>query len=726
LIIVILTAALAFTGPARAAGTTITVDGTADDATVANLHGNLHCDLREAVDNVNNNGQPNTDCASGSVTPGEVDTIEFNLSGGGAQTITLAASLALNEPVILDGTTEGLYAGVPLVRIDGGGSVNQGVLVNSPSTIKALMVTRFVNPCVLIDYVGTSTDHATLVASYIGTDGMNDLGGTFGVEITGAAYAQVGGLADADRNVISGNTRNIQFDGGADNNTVVGNYIGLTSDGAAVLPGTQSYGVEFTASGTAGATNNRVLFNRIAGSNNVDVHFDSQYDDNNVIQGNYIGTNAAGTSNLGDVDGIVVSAGDNNLIGSTSDMGKRNLIAGMSEIGVEVVSGTGTIVSDNVLGMDASGTAGLSGSGVGIETSSGDVQITENWVANWGTGIWLNSVSTLDSGSSGNCVTGNSVGMDNTTGSAVDFMNNWWGDATGPSGQGTGGGDSIASDDTVNFDPWDTSREPICSAFANFGIASLDFGNQLVGSSRTQIIQLFSAGTIPLNLSDVGVTSSPFSIVPAGTTCSTSAPLAVGAACLIAVKFSPTKAATYSKNFSLGSDSVPATSDITLTGKGVSGTQALKNPGFETDADLNGLPDVWSFANLSAGSDRRDCTFHHAGSCSLVLTGNGVQKTATQVFTHNGAAGDDFTFWLWSQASGVPPGSAYRLQVKLYKGSTVKASKTMNFTVGTHGFQKVSGTFTAPTAYTKVVYKIVFQAASGTAWFDSASLKWAP
>jgi hypothetical protein len=92
----------------------------------------------------------------------------------------------------------------------------------------------------------------------------------------------------------------------------------------------------------------------------------------------------------------------------------------------------------------------------------------------------------------------------------------------------------------------------------------------------------------------------------------------------------------------------------------------------------------------------------------------------------SGVAGNDFTFSLWSRAAAIPAGSVYQLQVSFYNGAALKATRIMKFAAGTHGFQKVGGTFTATSAYTKVVFKITLKASSGTAWFDSAALHWAP
>ena len=60
-------------------------------------------------------------------SPG-LDVISFNISGGSEQTITLNSALPqLNDPVIIDGSTQPGFSGKPLIEINGAGA---GVGVN--------------------------------------------------------------------------------------------------------------------------------------------------------------------------------------------------------------------------------------------------------------------------------------------------------------------------------------------------------------------------------------------------------------------------------------------------------------------------------------------------------------------------------------------------------------------------------------------------------------------
>src|SRR3989442_992427 len=53
------------------------------------------------------------------------DTIQFKIAASGVQTIALTSALPeVTDPVVIDGTTEGGFAGTPLIVIDG---TNAGV-----------------------------------------------------------------------------------------------------------------------------------------------------------------------------------------------------------------------------------------------------------------------------------------------------------------------------------------------------------------------------------------------------------------------------------------------------------------------------------------------------------------------------------------------------------------------------------------------------------------------
>src|SRR5262249_3559989 len=90
---------------------------------------------------------------------------------------------------------------------------------------------------------------------------------------------------------------------------------------------------------------------------------------NNTVQGNFIGTNAAGTAALPNGYGLLIQVATNNTIGGTAP-GAGNLISGNASIGVVIVeNSTGNVVQGNLIGTDVTGT-------VAIGNASGGVAIT--------------------------------------------------------------------------------------------------------------------------------------------------------------------------------------------------------------------------------------------------------------------------------------------------------------------------------------------------------------
>lgn len=82
-----------------------------------------------------------------------------------------------------------------------------------------------------------------------------------------------------------------------------------------------------------------------------------------------------------------------------------------------------------------------------------------------------------------NSIVGNNNGVENGMGVALTAENNWWGDATGPSGEGPGYGDSVSVN--VDFDPFLTSN-PFTSG------VNLTSANSLICTSDASLSVDFS------------------------------------------------------------------------------------------------------------------------------------------------------------------------------------------------------------------------------------------
>ena len=84
---------------------------------------------------------------------------------------------------------------------------------------------------------------------------------------------------------------------------------------------------------------------------------DSSGASGDVVQGNYIGTTAAGTAALGNIgSGIAVTGGTNDTIGGTA-IGAGNVISGNTTAGITLDNASGVVILGNLIGTNATGTA---------------------------------------------------------------------------------------------------------------------------------------------------------------------------------------------------------------------------------------------------------------------------------------------------------------------------------------------------------------------------------
>jgi uncharacterized repeat protein (TIGR01451 family) len=244
-----------------------------------------------------------------------------------------------------------------------------------------------------------------------------------------AASNRVGGTTDADRNVISGNTQIGVAINNATMNGIQGNYIGTDVTGNAIIANRQS-GVDVFNTGiignfiggTATGAGNLISGNGSHGNFGVGVHL-SNNSASTVVQGNRIGTNAAGTAALPNANGgIQLSSSNANTIGGTTP-GAGNLISGNGSnagqpgnvgegVGIFGNSGANN-VQGNLIGTNGSGTAALPNTGTGIaiaganNTVGGTSVGARNLISGNGSdGVYIFSVAT------GSVVQNNFIGTD--------------------------------------------------------------------------------------------------------------------------------------------------------------------------------------------------------------------------------------------------------------------------------------------------------------------------
>jgi len=297
--------------PASAA--TITVTSTGDTIAVDGA-----VTLREAITSINNGANVNADVVAVGAY-GTNDQIVFNIPGTGLQTIAPTSNLPnITKPVTIDGYTQPGSSPNTLaigdnaaIKIDLSGVNNPSITGLSVRTSNAIIRGLAIHLCgAPLDIRGGSGNK--VIGNFLGTDPTGSI-----VDWPSIAYVlyledtsnnTIGGTAPADRNIISGG-----IDGG-------GLFINTNSS---------------TSSG-------------------------------NIVQGNYIGTNAAGLAALPSVTGISFSnSATNTLIGGTA-AGAGNLISGNETFGIHLAGSASNVIQGNLIGTDATGSAPLGNGSVFI------------------------------------------------------------------------------------------------------------------------------------------------------------------------------------------------------------------------------------------------------------------------------------------------------------------------------------------------------------------------
>lgn len=89
----------------------------------------------------------------------------------------------------------------------------------------------------------------------------------------------------------------------------------------------------------------------------------------------------------------------------------------------------------------------------GVSVDGGSVTaVCSTFISNTGDAVHVTSSGTPDVQIFGSTIMGNGSGVNNLGGTAVDALSNWWGDPTGPGGDGPGSGDAVWG--SVLYDPW--------------------------------------------------------------------------------------------------------------------------------------------------------------------------------------------------------------------------------------------------------------------------------
>lgn len=274
---------------------------------------------------------------------------------------------------------------------------------------------------VYINYVLTPDASGNRVlGNFIGTDASGFLArsnGADGITIFGATATVIGGTNAGARNVISGNAKRGIYvtvnPGGGTSNLIQGNFIGVNAAGAGVLPNGWS-GVELykAANNTIGGGN------VISGNLFSGLTVSDGLSVNNRIVGNLIGTDVLGTSALGNFfDGVLLAGVSNNVVGGLT-AAERNVISGNGQNGIYFFGATtsSNSVLGNFIGTDASGRMELGNqlSGVWLEGQNNVVGNGTSGAGNLISANLGNGIYLVGVSASNNVLAGNLIGLDVT------------------------------------------------------------------------------------------------------------------------------------------------------------------------------------------------------------------------------------------------------------------------------------------------------------------------
>jgi Calx-beta domain/Right handed beta helix region len=287
--------------------------------------------------------------------------IHFAIESG-LQTIHLQSVLPpITHSVVIDGTTQPGFSGTPIIELDAMNAVVHDVPMETlidvtarGCTIRGLVINNLGTGIA----VALSGGQCVVEGNYIGPSAQ----GGYARDYTGIGVGiystenRIGGTTALSRNVISHTGYGIQISLQG-NNQILGNFIGTDATGTQIVRNVP-YGILLQV-----GNSNLIAGNLISGANDYGLWLESSA---NVVRGNFIGTDITGTKALPNGDGILVQNAHLNVIGGPSPA-EGNLISGNLGLGIRFLGGgEQNLVQGNRIGTDVTGLAALGNGGDGI------------------------------------------------------------------------------------------------------------------------------------------------------------------------------------------------------------------------------------------------------------------------------------------------------------------------------------------------------------------------
>lgn len=341
-------------------------------------------------------------------TPG-ADTIGFDIPGPGPHRILITKSLPLiSDPVTIDGYTQpgsrpnrldlgfdgilnielrGTYGLAPDTTI-----LSSGLFVTAgESSIRGLVVSGFSGHGIQLDSSGNRVEGNIVGLDPTGSVAIPNFLDGIRVQLHDQARSNtVGGTTPEARNLVSGNAEHGIVVFGHDNR-VEGNIVGLDATGTRAI-GNDGHGIAIDFGGQRNTIGGSVAGARnvVSGNNVTSFEYGAGISiqggaEDNVVQGNFVGTDITGTRVIGNrADGIILDGLYPNTVGG-ADPGEGNLVSGNARHGISVRSSSyGFRVEGNRIGTDVTGRKPVSNSADGIRLVFFDYFDTSSVIGNKG------------------------------------------------------------------------------------------------------------------------------------------------------------------------------------------------------------------------------------------------------------------------------------------------------------------------------------------------------
>ena len=299
------------------------------------------------------------------------DTIAGNFLGSDAAGTTVSDNF--NSDVFINGSPANTIGGTtPAAR-----NLLNGLILNGPGDVYIL---------------GGGATGNLVEGNFIGVDatGASRPQGTgtgdFGIRIQNASGNTIGGTTAGSRNIIANSFLALYISASgsapsspAADNRVEGNYFGTDVTGTKVQANSQGIVLEAGASQNTIGGANSGAGNVISGTTSQAVRLRGIGTTGNLVEGNFIGTDAAGSAALGNGYGVEIDEGaSGNTIGGTAS-GAGNILAFSAPSpsaqsggsGIDILAGTNDAILGNSIYSNARIGIGLGGDSVTTNSAGG-------------------------------------------------------------------------------------------------------------------------------------------------------------------------------------------------------------------------------------------------------------------------------------------------------------------------------------------------------------------